>query len=121
MRCFKSYYKDFNKIFPCLPESENLRFQVIKTFAFRLIDCSMDPVEAKQKIHVNYDEGASTKFSFKKLAIFMGPGFLMSIAYLDPGNIESDLQAGAVGGYGLLWLLLVAHILGFLLQCLAIR
>lgn len=29
----------------------------------------------------------------------MGPGFLMSIAYLDPGNIESDLQSGAVAQY----------------------
>lgn len=29
----------------------------------------------------------------------MGPGFLMSIAYLDPGNIESDLQSGAQAQY----------------------
>ena len=35
-------------------------------------------------------------FSFKKLWAFTGPGFLMSIAYLDPGNIESDLQSGTV-------------------------
>lgn len=39
------------------------------------------------------------KFSFKKLWAFTGPGFLMSIAYLDPGNIESDLQTGAVAKY----------------------
>lgn len=38
-------------------------------------------------------------FSFRKLWIFVGPGFLMSIAYLDPGNIESDLQSGGVAGY----------------------
>ena len=38
-------------------------------------------------------------FSFRKLWAFTGPGFLMSIAYLDPGNIESDLQAGAVAQY----------------------
>jgi len=80
-----------------------------------------DPVEEEQKIIVEYDENSSTSFSFKKLAVFMGPGFLMSIAYLDPGNIESDLQAGVVSGYNLLWLLLVAHGMGFLLQCLAIR
>ena len=35
-------------------------------------------------------------FSFRKLWAFTGPGFLMSIAYLDPGNIESDLQSGTV-------------------------
>ena len=39
------------------------------------------------------------KFSFKKLWMFTGPGFLMSIAYLDPGNIESDLQSGAIAKY----------------------
>ena len=38
-------------------------------------------------------------FSFRKLWAFTGPGFLMSIAYIDPGNIESDLQAGAVAEY----------------------
>lgn len=39
------------------------------------------------------------KFSFCKLWAFTGPGFLMSIAYLDPGNIESDLQSGVVAKY----------------------
>lgn len=38
-------------------------------------------------------------FSLRKLWAFTGPGFLMSIAYLDPGNIEGDLQAGAVAQY----------------------
>ena len=38
-------------------------------------------------------------FSFRKLWAFTGPGFLMSIAYLDPGNIESDLQSGTLAGY----------------------
>ena len=39
------------------------------------------------------------KFSFRRLWAFTGPGFLMSIAYLDPGNIESDLQSGAVAKF----------------------
>ena len=60
-------------------------------------------------------------FSFKKLWAFSGPGFLMSIAYLDPGNIESDLQSGARAGYDLLWLLMVSTILGLLLQRLSAR
>uniref|UniRef100_G1STQ9 Solute carrier family 11 member 2 n=1 Tax=Oryctolagus cuniculus TaxID=9986 RepID=G1STQ9_RABIT len=59
-------------------------------------------------------------FSFRKLWAFTGPGFLMSIAYLDPGNIESDLQSGAVAGK-LLWVLLLATIVGLLLQRLAAR
>ncbi|KAL3316713.1 hypothetical protein Ciccas_004635 [Cichlidogyrus casuarinus] len=60
-------------------------------------------------------------FSFKKLWAFTGPGFLMSIAYLDPGNIESDLQSGAIAGYQLLWLLLLATIMGLFMQILAAR
>jgi natural resistance-associated macrophage protein 2 len=37
------------------------------------------------------------KFKCKKLMSFVGPGFLMSIAYLDPGNIAGDLDAGVRG------------------------
>ncbi|KAL7632565.1 UNVERIFIED_CONTAM: hypothetical protein RMT77_017132 [Armadillidium vulgare] len=60
-------------------------------------------------------------FSFRKLWAFTGPGFLMSIAYLDPGNIESDLQSGSLAGYKLLWVLMWATILGLLMQRLAAR
>ncbi|KAG0605944.1 hypothetical protein M758_9G100500 [Ceratodon purpureus] len=61
------------------------------------------------------------KFSWRKLWMFAGPGFLMSIAYLDPGNIESDLQSGATAGYSLLWLLMWATVMGLLIQKLSAR
>ncbi|XP_037825588.1 protein Malvolio isoform X1 [Lucilia sericata] len=60
-------------------------------------------------------------FSWRKLWAFTGPGFLMSIAYLDPGNIESDLQSGAAAKYKILWVLLWATVLGLLMQRLAAR
>ncbi|XP_011503447.1 PREDICTED: protein Malvolio [Ceratosolen solmsi marchali] len=60
-------------------------------------------------------------FSFRKLWAFTGPGFLMSIAYLDPGNIESDLQSGVIARYKLLWILLSATILGLVMQRLSAR
>ncbi|KAI3451961.1 hypothetical protein Pfo_008626 [Paulownia fortunei] len=60
-------------------------------------------------------------FSWKKLWLFTGPGFLMSIAFLDPGNLEGDLQAGAIAGYSLLWLLLWATAMGLLVQLLSAR
>jgi natural resistance-associated macrophage protein len=60
-------------------------------------------------------------FSWKKLWRFTGPGFLMSIAFLDPGNLEGDLQAGAIAGYSLLWLLMWATAMGLLIQLLAAR
>lgn len=61
------------------------------------------------------------RFSFRKLWAFSGPGFLMSIAYLDPGNIESDLQSGTVAEFRLLWVLMWATFLGLLMQRLAAR
>lgn len=45
----------------------------------------------------------------------------MSIAYLDPGNIESDLQSGFVARYKLLWVLLWATVLGLVMQRLSMR
>ncbi|XP_014615201.1 PREDICTED: protein Malvolio isoform X2 [Polistes canadensis] len=62
-----------------------------------------------------------TGFSFRKLWAFTGPGFLMSIAYLDPGNIESDLQSGTTANYKLLWVLLSSTILGLVMQRLSAR
>ncbi|KAJ1792441.1 hypothetical protein LPJ62_000842 [Coemansia sp. RSA 2167] len=60
-------------------------------------------------------------FSFRKLLRFAGPGFAMSIAYLDPGNICSDLHCGAVAGYKLIWLLFLTHALGLYVQTLSAR
>jgi len=64
---------------------------------------------------------APPPFSWRKLWLFTGPGFLMSIAFLDPGNLEGDLQAGAVAGDTLLWLLMWATAMGLLVQLLAAR
>ena len=52
------------------------------------------------------------RFSCRKLMSFVGPGFLMSIAYLDPGNIAGNLDAGTKGGYRLFWTLIWATVLG---------
>ena len=45
----------------------------------------------------------------------------MCIAYIDPGNLEADLQTGAFTGYSLLWLLLLSTLAGYLLQSLAAK
>lgn len=45
----------------------------------------------------------------------------MSIAYVDPGNLESDLQTGFMAGYSLGWILLWSTVLGFTVQLLAMR
>nr|AYW01694.1 NRAMP2 protein [Morus alba] len=84
--------------------------------------------EAREKILIvdldspeSVDAKAVPPFSWKKLWLFTGPGFLMSIAFLDPGNLEGDLQAGAIAGYSLLWLLMWATVMGLLIQLLSAR
>ncbi|XP_010538133.1 PREDICTED: metal transporter Nramp2-like [Tarenaya hassleriana] len=66
-------------------------------------------------------DAAPPPFSWRELWLFTGPGFLMSIAFLDPGNLEGDLQAGAIAGYSLLWLLMWATAMGLLIQMLSAR
>ncbi|KAM9829072.1 natural resistance-associated macrophage protein 2-like [Syngnathus typhle] len=75
----------------------------------------------EERVPVPQEDTEQRGFSLRKLWAFTGPGFLMSIAYLDPGNIESDLQSGAKAGFKLLWVLLGATIIGLLLQRLAAR
>ncbi|XP_051140625.1 metal transporter Nramp3-like [Andrographis paniculata] len=84
--------------------------------------------DSTEKVHiVGVDEDSddyateAPPFSWRKLWLFTGPGFLMSIAFLDPGNLEGDLQAGAIAGYSLLWLLLWATAMGLLVQLLSAR
>nr|BBF98065.1 natural resistance associated macrophage protein 1 [Crotalaria juncea] len=59
------------------------------------------------------------KRSWKNLFAYMGPGFLVSIAYIDPGNFETDLQSGAQCKYELLWIILVASGAALLIQTMA--
>ncbi|KAK7294015.1 hypothetical protein RJT34_16898 [Clitoria ternatea] len=57
--------------------------------------------------------------SWKNLFAYIGPGFLVSIAYIDPGNFETDLQSGAQYKYELLWIILVASCAALLIQAMA--
>lgn len=63
----------------------------------------------------------SQKFSLQTFLMHLGPGFLMCIAFIDPGNLEADLQTGSQTGYTLLWVLLWSTMMGFLLQSCSSR
>ncbi|TVU39781.1 hypothetical protein EJB05_13221 [Eragrostis curvula] len=56
---------------------------------------------------------------WKRFLAHVGPGFMVSLAYLDPGNLETDLQAGANHRYELLWVILVGLIFALIIQSLA--
>jgi manganese transport protein len=52
---------------------------------------------------------------------FVGPAVIASIAYIDPGNFATNIQAGARYGYGLLWVVLLANVVAMLFQALSAK
>ena len=53
--------------------------------------------------------------------LFAGPAVIASIAYMDPGNFATNIQAGARYGYALLWVVLVANVIAMLYQALSAK
>jgi manganese transport protein len=61
------------------------------------------------------------KQGWRKILAFLGPAYLVSVGYMDPGNWATDLQGGAAFGYQLIWILLLSNIMAVLLQSLSAR
>src|SRR5215472_1312088 len=58
---------------------------------------------------------------WRKLMAFSGPGFLVAVGYMDPGNWATDLAGGAQFGYSLLAVIMVSNVMAILLQHLCIK
>ncbi len=58
---------------------------------------------------------------WRKLLAFSGPGFLIAVGYMDPGNWATDLAGGAQFGYALLFVVLLSNLMAILLQHLSIK
>ncbi len=56
---------------------------------------------------------------YRPLFVFAGPALIVSMAYMDPGNYGTDIQAGATFNYGLLWVVWMANFMAMLLQYLS--
>jgi manganese transport protein len=56
-----------------------------------------------------------------RIFAYLGPAFLVSVGYIDPGNWATDLEAGSRFGYGLLWVLLSANLMALVLQHLSAK
>ncbi len=64
----------------------------------------------------------SSKAPFwRQLLAYAGPGFLVSIGYMDPGNWGTDLQAGASYRYALLWVVLLSSAMAIIMQVMSAR
>jgi manganese transport protein len=57
----------------------------------------------------------------RRLLGFMGPGYLVAVGYMDPGNWATDLAAGSSFGYSLLWIVMLSNLMAILLQILSAR
>ncbi|MCX7787872.1 MAG: Nramp family divalent metal transporter [Spirochaetes bacterium] len=66
-------------------------------------------------------EGNSKKGFLKRVLPFMGPAFIASVAYVDPGNFATNISSGSRFGYTLLWVILVSNLMAMLIQSLSAK
>ena len=57
----------------------------------------------------------------RRFLAFAGPGYLVSVGYMDPGNWATDLAGGSKFGYALLWVILLSNLMAMFLQSLCVR
>jgi len=65
--------------------------------------------------------GKSKKRGVARLLPFLGPAFIASVAYMDPGNFATNIAAGAQFGYILLWVVVVTNLMAMLIQTLSAK
>ncbi len=92
-----------------LPPRLNLRLPTTATAPF----C---PSEVAGSVAIS-----PTASLWQKIARFAGPGLLISVGYMDPGNWATAIQAGSVYGYQLLFVVMLSSLAAIVLQCLSMR
>lgn len=73
-----------------------------------------------EEVHESVDVNANPSL-WKRLLAFLGPAYLISVGYMDPGNWATDLAGGSRFGYALIWVLLMSNLMALLLQSLSAR
>jgi manganese transport protein len=72
------------------------------------------------EVHRSIEVPRNSPF-WKKMWAYAGPGFLVAVGYMDPGNWATDLSGGAKFGYTLLFVIMVSNLMAILLQHLCIK
>ena len=72
------------------------------------------------EVHASVEIPRGPSF-WRRLFAFLGPAYLVSVGYMDPGNWATDIAAGSRYGYALLWVLLMSNGMAILLQLLSAR
>ncbi len=76
--------------------------------------------QSLSEVHESVDTTAPRK-GWRRILAYIGPAYLVSVGYMDPGNWATDLQGGAQFGYKLIWVLLMSNLMALLLQSLSAR
>jgi manganese transport protein len=81
---------------------------------------SKHPHSSLSEVHGSVDTSLKPK-GWRRLFSFLGPAYLVSVGYMDPGNWATDLAGGSKFGYTLIWVLLMSNLMALLLQGLSAR
>jgi len=81
----------------------------------------VSPSNHKSLDEVNASVNTSNRGGIKKLLAFIGPAYMISVGYMDPGNWATDIEGGSKFGYSLIWVLVMSNIIALLLQSHCIR
>jgi manganese transport protein len=65
--------------------------------------------------------GESPHSWYRRLLPFLGPAFIASVAYVDPGNFATNIQAGAEFGYLLIWVIVASNLMAMVVQSLSAK
>lgn len=85
------------------------------------MDNNIHHTQSLSEVHESIDTTAARKGKWRKIFSFLGPAYLISVGYMDPGNWATDLQGGSKFGYSLIWVLLMSNLMALLLQGLSAR
>ena len=72
--------------------------------------------EVNSSVHIS-----ASKIGWRRLLGFLGPGFLISVGYMDPGNWATDIAGGSRFGYTLLFVIMLSNLMAILLQSLSLK
>ncbi|MGY4384459.1 manganese transport protein [Pedobacter sp. UYP24] len=75
--------------------------------------------DSLSEVHNSVD--TSKRTGWKRIISFLGPAYLVSVGYMDPGNWATDIAGGSKFGYQLIWILLMSNLIALLLQSLSAR
>lgn len=69
----------------------------------------------------SFDQAIGKSKGWRQMLPFIGPAFIAAVAYIDPGNYATNIQAGSQFGYLLLWVVVVSNLMAILIQTLSAK